>query len=120
MDRLESLEQELAIPLREALDGVIPEPNSSRLLEIEQAIIYGPESNFNWLMWIALLLGITGFASAYYLTSGQKIEQNGSGGQEEVLIINSSESSPPSKQQTYKSDETGNPTIIYRQEVLDK
>jgi len=117
MNELEQLEQQFSSRIRLSMDQLLPVPDSSRLLDIEQDMNLEKPVNRRWLIWIAVLLGLTGISVAYWYQSQQKVPI-----QDEIKVI-TPENTPtrdiPALMHQHL-DQQGEPNspVIYQQEVI--
>jgi len=117
MNELEQLEQQFSSRIRLSMDQLLPVPDSSRLRDIEQDM--NPEKSINnrWLIWIAVLLGLSGVSAAYWYQSQQKGSI-----QDEIKVI-TPENTPKRDipalmhQHLDQQGEADSP-VIYQQEVI--
>jgi hypothetical protein len=113
MDNLEQLEKDLALPVSRALDASLPVPDQLRLHEIEQEKLFFSPRKQNWWLWVFLLLGLSGLASAYLLIATQK---------EEVLEPSIRERGIVEEdridRQTFENERVNKSPFIYQHEVI--
>lgn len=118
MNELERLESELEAPIRGLLDAGLPMPDNGRLLKIERDI--NPERGIKKLnlLWVALLLGLSGLVAAYMIASQtrntpfEQVPVN-----QESPIKKDVKNKDDKGSEEYDNRNEGRPSTIYQQEV---
>lgn len=118
MERLEALEQAFSGSIRKSLDAALPEPDQALLFEIEKGLMSDTAGRAKWFVWIAILLGLTGLASAYYFSSDKKHDVVVPSTIHEVNGEEPKGARAP-LQQPSPAETNANPRVIYRQEVIN-
>jgi len=118
MNDLERLDRELEAPIRGLLDAALPVPDNGRLLEIERTIVPQNGSKRAKLIWVALLLGLSGLAAAYMIASQTRNTPH-----EQVPVMQESpikkdvDNKDDKGSEEYDNRNEGRPSTIYQQEV---
>ncbi len=117
MNDLERLELELEAPINGLLDTSLPVPNNARLLEIERVIVPDKGLKKRQLLWVALLLGLSGLVAAYMIVGQSGKTPEPAPVKQENAVKKEINKNDELGSKKYDNRHEGSRSTIYQQEV---
>jgi len=119
MNDLEQLESELEASIHGLLDATLPQPEMGRLIALERDIVPNKGAKKRNQLLIALLLGLSGLAAAYYLSKpGISIRDHSIEPNMNTITPLPEKNDNKIITETYEKNDSDKSPVIYRQEVI--